>query len=51
MIFAPASGSMLNNTSEVGAFRLVSHDFTPPQGDEEAGRLRIRFKLREKRLI
>ncbi|MFR1533004.1 MAG: hypothetical protein ACLSTO_04670 [Bilophila wadsworthia] len=40
-------GEHVENTSEVGAFRLVSHDFTPPQGDEEAGRLRIRFKLKK----
>ena len=43
----PCSGEHVENTSEVGAFLLVSHDFTPPQGDEEAGRLRIRFKLKK----
>ena len=43
----PCIGEHVENTSEVGAFRLVSHDFTPPQGDEEAGRLRIRFKLKK----
>jgi Ser-tRNA(Ala) deacylase AlaX len=34
----PCSGAHVRNTAEVGAFRLISHDF-------ENGVLRLRFKL------
>lgn len=43
----PCIGEHVANTSEVGTFRLVSHDFTPPEGEEGAGRLRLRFKLKK----
>lgn len=43
----PCIGEHVSNTSEVGTFRLISHDFTPPQEGEASGRLRIRFKLRK----
>lgn len=37
----PCIGLHVKNTSEIGAFRIISYDF-------EAGKLRIRFRLEEK---
>lgn len=36
-------GAHVANTSEIGVFRLISHDFTPKT--DEGGILRIRFKV------
>ena len=42
----PCIGEHVANTAEVGAFRLISHDFTPSEDETDApGRLRLRFKL------
>lgn len=43
----PCIGEHVENTSQVGTFRLISHDFTPQQAGEASGRLRLRFKLKK----
>ena len=43
----PCIGAHVANTADVGAFRLVSHEFKPAAEGEEGGVLRLRFKLEE----
>ena len=44
----PCIGEHVENTSEIGLFRLISHDYTPAETGGQEGRLRIRFKLKKK---
>ena len=41
-------GTHVQNTSEIGTFRIISHDFTPAPEGESLGTWRLRFKLDEK---
>jgi len=41
-------GTHVQNTSEIGTFRIISHDFTPAPGGDTLGTWRLRFKLDEK---
>ena len=40
-------GSHVANTSEIGTFRIISHDFTPAPDGDPLGTWRLRFKLDE----
>ncbi len=41
-------GSHVANTSEIGTFRIISHDFTPAPDGDTLGTWRLRFKLDDK---
>lgn len=38
-------GAHVSDTGEIGRFRIISSDFTPPAEGEETGTWRVRFRL------
>jgi Alanyl-tRNA synthetase len=41
------AGDHVENTSQIGEFKIISSEFTPAQEGETAGKWRVRFKLIE----
>ena len=39
------AGAHVHNTAEIGTFRIISHDWTPPTEGARTGTWRLRFKL------